>query len=161
MTNESPRSQNLLSQINSTVTAPTAITVAAGSTLAAALAEQASVSPPNPTTADIPPTLLETSNHALYKAVRDNHIEIVHLLHWQDEKWTDMMKKLVADQRAHRAESRAQEEKRRNIMARQKEEMQDFMAQCQASHAQADESPSMFEDILYDRNSRSSCLPIP
>jgi hypothetical protein len=33
-------------------------------------------------------------------------------------------------------------------MARQKEEMQDFMAQRQASHAQADASLSMLEDIF-------------
>jgi hypothetical protein len=46
-----------------------AIVVAAGSTLEAALAERASVSPPNPTNADIPPTPSGTSDDALYKAV--------------------------------------------------------------------------------------------
>jgi hypothetical protein len=110
MTDKSPHSQNLLSQINSTGTAPTAIVVAAGSTLVMALAKRASVSPPNPMTADIPPTPSGTSNDALYKAVCNNHPEIVHLPRWQDKKWTDMMKKIMADQQAHCAKSRAQEE---------------------------------------------------
>jgi hypothetical protein len=148
MTDESPCSQNLLSQINSTGTAPTTIEVAAGSTLVAALAEQGSVSPPNPMTTDIPPTSSGTSNNALYKAVCNSHPEIGHLLRQQDEKWTNMMKKIMADQWAHRAESRAQEEEWRNIMARQKEEMQDFMVQCQASHAEANASLLTLENIL-------------
>jgi hypothetical protein len=122
-TDESTRSQNLLSQIDTMGTATTAITVMANTTIAAATAKPASVSPPAPTDANITPSLSGTSNDALYKAVCDNLPDIVHLLCGQDKKWTDIIMKIVADQRAHQAESCAQEEELWKIMAQQKEEV--------------------------------------
>jgi hypothetical protein len=68
------------------------------------------------------------------------------------------MRKIVADQQMHCAESRAQEEERRKIMARQKEEMQDFMVLRQASHAQADASPSTLDEILFAASANMNAM---